>query len=68
MSHIVDKENWIINRAEEVSLQLTGYEFNNLCPHMQLMCYMRAEQDYTDYRSGLNDYIYEQEKYRRLEC
>ncbi|KKL68455.1 hypothetical protein LCGC14_2124800 [marine sediment metagenome] len=62
----VDMKDWIQNRAEELAIDLTGHEFGDLGPSIQLMLYMKAEEDWVDYYSGLIDHIYEREKERRL--
>ena len=45
----MNKEDWLQNRTEEIALKQTGHKLHNLGPHIQLMCYMRAEQDYANY-------------------
>ena len=63
-----DQKEWQQSKAEEVSLDKTGHEFHTLGPHMQLMCYMIAEEAYKDYYASQIDAIYEREKYRRIGC
>jgi len=56
---MVDQKEWQQNKAEEVALEKTGHEFYELGPHMQLMCYAKAEEDWIDYYSSECDAIYE---------
>lgn len=62
----VDMEDWLQNKAEELSLEQTGHELRELGPHLQVMLWMAAEEAWVDYYSSLADSIYEREKYRRL--
>jgi len=63
---MVDMKDWIQNKSEEIALEKTGHEFYDLGPHMQMMCYMIAEEAWVDYYSSLIDAAYEREKYQRL--
>ena len=64
----MNRKEWTQNRADELALGLTNHEFHDLGPHLQLMVYTVAEQDYVDYYSSLIDSTYEHIKYQRLGC
>lgn len=63
----VDKDDWIINRCEEIAINLTGWEFNTLGPQMQVMCYAKAEMDYADHLATQADAIYDRMKEQQLD-
>ena len=63
---MIDKREWIQNKAEEVALKLTGHEFYALGPHMQLMCWMKAEEEYKDYCASQIDSVYDRWKEQEL--
>ena len=42
------KRAWIRRRTAEVAQEVLSHDLKDLGPHMQLMCYMKAEQDYQD--------------------
>jgi len=64
----MSKKEWLRNRVEKVALDIVGKDYYSLGPHMQAMCYAKAEEDWIDYYSSLIDSIHECEKYRRLGC
>ncbi len=66
MGMIEANKDWLQNRIEEIALDLTGHEYHELGPHIQLACYMKAEQDWIDYYSSYCDSVYERELYRRM--
>ncbi|KKK86294.1 hypothetical protein LCGC14_2764700 [marine sediment metagenome] len=61
-----DKDNWIINKSEEIALRQTGWEFSMLGSHMQMMCFIKAEEEYADYYADQLDHTYEQVKDQRM--
>lgn len=63
---MIDQKEWQQNKAEEVALEKTGHEFYELGPHMQLMCYMIAEEAYKDYYAGQIDATYERMRDQQL--
>lgn len=40
------KRAWVRRRTVEIAQEMLSHNFYDLGPHMQLMCYLRAEQDY----------------------
>ncbi|MCK4414933.1 MAG: hypothetical protein KAY32_15470 [Candidatus Eisenbacteria sp.] len=62
----MSQKEWQQNKAEEVALDKTGHEFRELGPHMQLMCYMIAEEAYKDYFADQCDYAYERVRDQHL--
>jgi len=63
---MLDKKDWLQNRCEEIALDKTGHEFHTLGPQMQLMCYMKAEEDWIDYYSDQIDSTYERIRDQQL--
>lgn len=59
-------KDWLQNRANEIAEEKTGHDFDELGPQMQIMCYMKAEENYRDYIANKIDSAYEREKERRL--
>lgn len=55
---IADKKDWISNRAEELSQELYSRDFHSNGPHIQLMLWIKAEQDYIDYYASEIDFAY----------
>lgn len=49
---MTSKKDWLQSRADEVAQEQTGHDFYDLGPHLQLMCYMIAEEDWIDYYSS----------------
>ena len=62
----LDKKGWLQNRAEEVAMEVLSKEYYSLGPHMQAMCYAKAEEDWIDYYASLIDAAYDREKERQL--
>ena len=59
-------KEWTQNRAEEIALEAYRREFYDLGPHIQLLVYAKAMEDYRDYYADLIDSTYERLRDQKL--
>jgi len=59
---MIDKEDWITNKADNIALQQTGKEFNDLPASVQFNIWMQAESEYADYLACQIDALRDQMK------
>ena len=63
---MIDKKEWISNRAEEISQNMFERDFYSNGPNIQLMLWAKAEEDYADYYASQIDAIYDRWKEEQL--
>ena len=63
---MIDKKEWISNRAEEISQNMFERDFYSNGPHIQLMLWLKAEEDYADYYASQIDAAYDRWKEEQL--
>lgn len=63
---MLNMKDWAQNRADEIALEVYNREFYNLGPHIQLLVYAKALEDYKDYYADLVDSTYERLRDQKL--
>ena len=64
----MNAKDWILRRCDKLADSVYGIPFGELSDSQRREIYDRADKEYTDFRSDLDDLIYEKEKDRRMEC
>ena len=49
----MDKRAYVGRRAREIAKDVLGYDFDDAGPHIQLLCILRAEQDWEEIKMAI---------------